>query len=156
MSSKRRSRTAPDAASASDFPSLHLKLTASLNDLPGVNLTVLVAAIAIGALGILSDRNACGDFPAMPFRRVVHGFRATPQTQCGLSWWVQLPQEQPMPSNPSAEPTHEPLDPAHSLSNTSSKTGSQGPVKSAKDGLLDVDLAEPVSHEHLPIRSDDN
>ncbi|NLP64785.1 hypothetical protein NH14_027305 [Paraburkholderia sacchari] len=61
-----------------------------------------------------------------------------------------------MPSNPSAEPTAEHLDPAQSPPGAQPKTGSHAPVKSAKDDLPDADAAEPVPHEHLPSRSDDN
>jgi hypothetical protein len=61
-----------------------------------------------------------------------------------------------MPSDPSAEPTDKPLDPAQPPSGTTRKTGSQGAAKPAKDNLPDADAAEPVPHEHLPSRSDDN
>ncbi|MHB9836236.1 hypothetical protein Q8F57_015500 [Paraburkholderia terrae] len=54
-----------------------------------------------------------------------------------------------MPSDPSAEPTAKPLDPAQNAS------GKQ-PAKPAKDDVPDADAAEPVPHEHLPSRSDDN
>jgi len=54
-----------------------------------------------------------------------------------------------MPSEPSAEPTAKPLDPAQNVS------GKQ-PAKPAKDDVPDADAAEPVPHEHLPSRSDDN
>ncbi|BCG02143.1 hypothetical protein PPGU19_067110 (plasmid) [Paraburkholderia sp. PGU19] len=54
-----------------------------------------------------------------------------------------------MPSDPSAEPTAKPLDPAQT-------TSGKQPAKPAKDDLPDADAAEPVPHEHLPSRSDDN
>ena len=61
-----------------------------------------------------------------------------------------------MPSKPSAEPTDKPLDPAQSAPATTRKKGSPAPAKHAKDDLPDADAAEPVPHEHLPSRSDDN
>ena len=61
-----------------------------------------------------------------------------------------------MSSEPSAEPTDKPLDPAQSPSGTPPMTGSQAWVKPAKDDLPDADAAEPVPHEHVPSRSDDN
>jgi hypothetical protein len=62
-----------------------------------------------------------------------------------------------VPSDPSAEPTDRtPPSPARSPSSAGPKTGAQGPAKSGKDDLPDADSAEPVPHEHLPIRSDDN
>jgi hypothetical protein len=61
-----------------------------------------------------------------------------------------------MPSDPSAEPTDKPLDPAQPPSATTRKTGSPGAGKPATDDLPNADAAEPVPHEHLPPRSDDN
>jgi hypothetical protein len=61
-----------------------------------------------------------------------------------------------MPSDPSAEPTEKPLDPAQPPSGVARKTGTQGSAKPARDDLPDADEAEPVPHEHLPSRSDDN
>lgn len=60
-----------------------------------------------------------------------------------------------MPSDPSAEPASKPLDPAQPPS-TTGKTGSHGAAKPAADDLPNADAAEPVPHEHLPPRSDDN
>ncbi|MEM5338420.1 hypothetical protein [Paraburkholderia azotifigens] len=54
-----------------------------------------------------------------------------------------------MPADSSAEPKGKPLDPAQT------ETGKQ-PAKPAHDDLPDADAAEPVTHEHLPSRSDDN
>ena len=54
-----------------------------------------------------------------------------------------------MPSDPSAEPTAKPLDPAQTRSG-------KPPAKPARDDLPDAAAAEPVPHEHLPSRSDDN
>ncbi|WP_075643516.1 hypothetical protein [Paraburkholderia ginsengiterrae] len=61
-----------------------------------------------------------------------------------------------MPFDPSAEPGDKPLDPAQSPSGTTRKNGSQGSTKPAKDNVPDAEAAEPVPHEHLPSRSDDN
>jgi hypothetical protein len=61
-----------------------------------------------------------------------------------------------MHSDPSAEPTAPPLDPAQPSSQTHRNTGSQAAVKPASDDLPNADAAEPVPHEHLPSRSDDN
>ncbi|ALP66795.1 hypothetical protein AN416_29040 (plasmid) [Paraburkholderia caribensis] len=58
-------------------------------------------------------------------------------------------QEHTMPSDPSAEPTAQSLDPAQTVAGTQ-------PARPAKDDLPDADAAEPVPHEHLPTRSDDN
>lgn len=61
-----------------------------------------------------------------------------------------------MSSYPSAESTDKPLDPAHPSSGTIRKTGSPESTKPAKDDFPDADAAEPVPHEHVPSRSDDN
>ncbi|CAG4903011.1 hypothetical protein R69919_03009 [Paraburkholderia gardini] len=61
-----------------------------------------------------------------------------------------------MSSDPSAESTDKPLDPTQPSSGTTRKTGSPGSSNPAKDDLPDADAAEPVPHEHLPVRSDDN
>ena len=61
-----------------------------------------------------------------------------------------------MPPDPSAEPTGKPLDTAQPPSTTTGKTGSQGAAQPAADDLPNADAAEPVPHEHLPPRSDDN
>jgi hypothetical protein len=57
-----------------------------------------------------------------------------------------------MPSDPSAQPTDRPSSP----SSTGSASGAQKPAKPAKDDPPAADSAEPVPHERLPIRSDDN
>ncbi|WP_205969682.1 hypothetical protein [Paraburkholderia sp. Tr-20389] len=54
-----------------------------------------------------------------------------------------------MPSDPPAKPAGKPLDPARTSSG-------KPPAKPAKDDLPDAAAAEPVPHEHLPSRSDDN
>lgn len=61
-----------------------------------------------------------------------------------------------MPSDPSAEPTDKPLDPAPKPSGTTRKSHSQRSQKPAEGDLPNADAAEPVPHEHLPPRSDDN
>lgn len=61
-----------------------------------------------------------------------------------------------MPSDPSPRSTDKPLDPAQPSLETTRKTGSPGSSKPAKDDLPDGNAAEPVPHEHLPSRSDDN
>lgn len=61
-----------------------------------------------------------------------------------------------MSSDPSAEPSDKPLDPAQSPSGTTHKNGSRGSTKPGNDNLPDAEAAEPVPHEHLPSRSDDN
>jgi hypothetical protein len=54
-----------------------------------------------------------------------------------------------MPPDPSAEPKGKPLDPAQT-------TSGNAPPKPAPGDVPDADAAEPVPHEHLPSRSDDN
>jgi hypothetical protein len=54
-----------------------------------------------------------------------------------------------MPPDPSAEPSGKPLNPAQ-------QSSGKPPAKPAKDDLPDANAAEPVPHEHLPSRSDDN
>lgn len=61
-----------------------------------------------------------------------------------------------MPSDPSARPADRPLDPVQPSLRTTRKIGSPGSSKPAKDELPDANAAEPVPHEHLPPRSDDN
>lgn len=61
-----------------------------------------------------------------------------------------------MPSDPSAGSTDKPLDPAQLSSRTTRKIDSPGSSIPAKDNLPDANAAEPVPHEHLPSRSDDN
>ena len=61
-----------------------------------------------------------------------------------------------MPSDPSPWSTDKPLDPAQPSLETTRKIDSPGSSKSAKDDLPDANAAEPVPHEHLPSRSDDN
>lgn len=58
--------------------------------------------------------------------------------------------------DPSAEPADKPLDPVQSPAARPATTGSQRAANPAKDGPPDADAAEPVPHEHLPSRSDDN
>lgn len=61
-----------------------------------------------------------------------------------------------MTSDPSAKPADKPLDPAQQPSGTPRHTGSQRLKKPAPGDLPDAAAAEPVPHEHLPSRSDDN
>ncbi|MPW20523.1 hypothetical protein GCT13_27490 [Paraburkholderia sp. CNPSo 3157] len=61
-----------------------------------------------------------------------------------------------MPSKPSAEPTDKPLDPAQSPTGTKRKAAAHAPAKTKDADRVDADAAEPVPHEHLPSRSDDN
>ena len=57
-----------------------------------------------------------------------------------------------MPSDPSGKP----FDPAQPSSGKPRQTGSRGSSKPARNDVPDADAAEPVPHEHLPSRSDDN
>lgn len=61
-----------------------------------------------------------------------------------------------MPSDPFAEPTDQPLDPAQPSSRATPKTGPPGSSRPTNADLPDADAAEPIPHEHLPSRSDDN
>lgn len=61
-----------------------------------------------------------------------------------------------MTSNPSAEPTGSSRDPAHTSAGKNRQPDPKGPQKPAPDDLPNADAAEPVPHEHLPPRSDDN
>lgn len=61
-----------------------------------------------------------------------------------------------MHSDPSAEPADKPLDPAQPPAARRGETASQGAATPAQNGPPDADAAEPVPHEHLPSRSDDN
>jgi len=54
-----------------------------------------------------------------------------------------------MPSHPPATAADKPRDPERS---STGKPPSQAP----RNDQLDADAAEPVPHEHLPSRSDDN
>jgi hypothetical protein len=61
-----------------------------------------------------------------------------------------------MPSGPSTKSTDKPRNPAHPSAKTTRKAAPPGSSKPAKDNVPDANAAEPVPHEHLPSRSDDN
>lgn len=56
-------------------------------------------------------------------------------------------------ANPTPKPASQPGQPAPHAA--SGNPGSRSPAM-PQDGTLDADAAEPVPHEHLPRRSDDN
>ncbi|OLL28421.1 hypothetical protein BTH42_26995 [Burkholderia sp. SRS-W-2-2016] len=61
-----------------------------------------------------------------------------------------------MPSKPSAESTGTSADHAQNPGGTTRQPDPKGRQNPAPDDLPDADAAEPVPHEHLPPRSDDN
>jgi hypothetical protein len=61
-----------------------------------------------------------------------------------------------MTSNPSSEPTGTSRKPAQTSSGAARQPDPKGRQQTAPDDLPDADAAEPVPHEHLPSRSDDN
>lgn len=61
-----------------------------------------------------------------------------------------------MTSDPSAEPTGKPLDPAKTSAGTSGAPDPKNRQKPSKDDLPNADAAEPEPHEHLPPRSFEN
>ncbi|RDJ97724.1 hypothetical protein DLM46_36365 [Paraburkholderia lacunae] len=63
-----------------------------------------------------------------------------------------------MPSNPTTRPSHRPGLPNHASHGVMPDTGAPAPKPAPRtpDNVPDAAEAEPVPHEHLPSRSDDN
>lgn len=75
-----------------------------------------------------------------------------------MVWLVTFAQEEIMPSTPTIQPTHRPGIPDHPVRGVT--PGTRSPAYQSAPGtkadLPDAAQAEPVPHEHLPSRSDDN
>lgn len=63
-----------------------------------------------------------------------------------------------MPSTPTTQPVHRPGIPDHPVQGVTpgTRSSTRKPVPRTAVDLPDAAEAEPVPHEHLPSRSDDN